>query len=97
MNFVVVVGSFFYRNCFLRKNENTLEKARQKLQKILFLLSSKGLLIFERQALDALMPNMFKPKLETLEKCFIIREKRTVHSEYPVNVSERIFLILEKK
>ena len=78
-------------------DSNTTFNFEEYIQKILFLLTSNGLLIFESQALDALMPNMFKPKLETLEKCFIIREKRTVHSEYPVNVSERIFLILEKK
>ena len=41
MNFVVVVGSFFIETAFLEKNENTLEKARQKLQKNLVLYEKK--------------------------------------------------------
>ena len=78
-------------------DDNTTFNFEEYVQKILFLLSSGGLLIFESQALDVLVPNKFQLKLEILEKYFIIKERRTVHSEYPVNVSERIFLILEKK
>ena len=78
-------------------DDNTTFNFEEYIQKILFLLSSGGLLIFESQALDVLVPNAFQLKLEILEKYFIIREKRTVHSEYPANISERIFLVLEKK
>ena len=78
-------------------DDNTTFNFEEYIQKILFLLSPGGLLIFESQALDVLVPNAFQLKLEILEKYFIIREKRTVHSEYPANISERIFLVLEKK
>ena len=78
-------------------DDNVMFNFEEYIQKILFLLSPDGLLIFESQALDVLVPSAFDLKLEILEKYFIIKERRTVHSEYPVNVSERIFLILEKK
>ena len=78
-------------------DDNTTFNFEEYIQKILFLLSPGGLLIFESQALDVLVPNAFQLKLEILEKYFIIREKRTVRSEYPANISERIFLVLEKK
>ena len=78
-------------------DDNTTFNFEEYIQKISFLLSPDGLLIFESQALDVLVPSEFDLKLEILEKYFIIKERRTVHSEYPVNVSERIFLILEKK
>ena len=78
-------------------DDNTTFNFEEYVQKILFLLSSGGLLIFESQALDVLVPNKFQLKLEILEKYFIISEKRKVSSEYPTNVPERIFLVLEKK
>ncbi len=78
-------------------DDNTTFNFEEYVQKILFLLSSDGLLIFESQALDVLVPNKFQSKLEILEKYFIISEKRKVSSEYPTNVPERIFLVLEKK
>ena len=78
-------------------DDNTTFNFEEYVQKISFLLSPDGLLIFESQALDVLVPSEFDLKLEILEKYFIIKERRTVHSEYPVNVPERIFLILEKK
>ena len=78
-------------------DSNTTFNFEEYIQKILFLLSPDGLLIFESQTLDVLVPSAFDLKLEILEKYFIIKERRTVHSEYPANVSERIFLILEKK
>ena len=78
-------------------DDNTTFNFEEYVQKISFLLSPDGLLIFESQALDVLVPSAFDLKLEILEKYFIIKERRTVHSEYPVNVPERIFLILEKK
>ena len=78
-------------------DDNTTFNFGEYIQKILFLLSSGGLLIFESQALDVLVPSKFQSKLEILEKYFIISEKRKVSSEYPTNVPERIFLVLEKK
>ena len=78
-------------------DDNTTFNFEEYVQKISFLLSSGGLLIFESQALDVLVPNKFQSKLEILEKYFIISEKRKVSSEYPTNVPERIFLVLEKK
>jgi len=78
-------------------DSNTTFNFEEYIQKILFLLSSGGLLIFESQALDVLVPSKFQSKLEILEKYFIISEKRKVSSEYPTNVPERIFLVLEKK
>ena len=78
-------------------DDNTTFNFEEYIQKILFLLSSGGLLIFESQALDVLVPSKFQSKLEILEKYFIINEKRKISSEYPTNVPERIFLVLEKK
>jgi len=78
-------------------DDNTTFNFEEYIQKISFLLSPDGLLIFESQALDVLVPNKFQLKLEILEKYFIISEKRKVSSEYPTNVPERIFLVLEKK
>ena len=78
-------------------DNNTTSNFEEYIQKILFLLSLGGLLIFESQALDVLVPSKFQSKLEILEKYFIISEKRKVSSEYPTNVPERIFLVLEKK
>jgi len=78
-------------------DNNTTFNFEEYIQKILFLLSLGGLLIFESQALDVLVPSKFQSKLEILEKYFIISEKRKVSSEYPTNVPERIFLVLEKK
>ena len=43
------------------------------------------------------MKERFEPKIEILKKYFDIVEERMVKSEYPVNVSERIFLILRLK
>ena len=59
-------------------------------------MKQKGVLIFESQALDALVPKKFEPKMEFLETHFNVLEKRRVKSEYPLNVPERIFLVLEK-
>ena len=78
-------------------DNNTTFNFEEYIQKILFLLSSGGLLIFESQALDVLVPSKFQSKLEILEKYFIINEKRKISSEYPTNVPERIFHVLEKK
>ena len=60
-------------------------------------MNDNGILIFESQAADAYDKSKFKPKIELLNEKFNIIEDRIVLSEYPVNVPERIFLILEKK
>ena len=78
-------------------DDNTTFNFEEYIQKIVSLLSPDGLLIFESQAFDIMIPEIFPPKLEILEKYFVVKEKRNVQSEYPVNVSERIFVILEKK
>ncbi len=78
-------------------DDNTTFNFEEYIEKILSLLSPHGLLIFESQAFDVLLPKVFQPKLEILQKYFTIKEKRNVQSEYPANVSERIFIILEKK
>lgn len=56
------------------------------------MLENGGLLIFESQAIDAVIPQKFEHKMKILEKFFIVLEKRNVQSEYPLNVPERIFL-----
>jgi len=78
-------------------DDNTTFNFDEYIQKILFLLQPNGLLIFESQAFDVVVPDVFLPKMQILEKYFVIKEHRNVHSEYPANVSERIFLVLEKK
>ena len=77
-------------------DSNTEFNFEEYLNKILYLLKNDGLLIFESQAIDAIIPKKFEPKMEILEKFFTIIEKRNVKSEYPLNVPERIFLILKK-
>ena len=67
------------------------------LKKIFNLLLKNGILIFESQAADAYDKNKFKPKLEFLLKKFDVLEERIVTSEYPINVPNRIFMILKKK
>ena len=78
-------------------DENTKFNFKEYIQKILFLLKSHGLLIFESQAEDMIEKNMFSPKLEILEKYFNVLEKRKVKSDYPYNVPERWFLVLKKR
>ncbi len=68
----------------------------QYIEKIHNLLSENGILIFESQAIDAYYPERFKPKLEKLQSLFEIIENKIVKSEYPINVPNRIFLVLKK-
>lgn len=68
----------------------------QYIEKIYNLLAQDGILVFESQAIDAYYPDRFKPKLEKLTSLFEIIENKIVQSEYPVNVPNRIFLILKK-
>lgn len=76
---------------------NTKFTFSEYIEKIYGLLLNDGYLIFESQAADAYEPERLEPKLEILKKYFNIVEKKTVESEYPVNVPKRIFIILKKK
>ena len=64
--------------------------------KISSLLKNEGALIFESQAIDAIISKKFEPKLKILNDNFTIIEDRMVKSEYPINVPERRFLIFRK-
>lgn len=78
-------------------DDNTKFNFEEYIKKILTLLKEKGVLLFESQAIDALVPTAFEPKMKILERYFDIIENRMVESEYPVNVPKRIFLVLAKK
>lgn len=78
-------------------DNNTEFNFEEYIQKILNLLKDDGLLIFESQAIDAIIPQKFEPKMKILEDFFTVLEKRNVESEYPLNVPKRIFLVLKKK
>jgi len=45
---------------------------------------------------DTYDPDLFKPKRRILEERFTLLEERMVKSEYPINVPERRFLVLQK-
>ncbi len=77
-------------------DNNTEFNFEEYLQKILNLLKNDGLLIFENQAIDVIIPQNFAPKMKILEKKFTVLENRNVKSEYPLNVPERKFLVLKK-
>ena len=64
---------------------------------ILNLLIPNGFLMFETVSPDTYEPRLFKPKLEILSSAFTILDDFMVKSEYPLNVPERRFLILQKK
>lgn len=75
---------------------NTTFNFSEYVNKILRLLENNGLLIFESQAADNMPPEKFTLKFNFLSSKFKILENRLVNSEYPVNVPQRIFLILQK-
>jgi SAM-dependent methyltransferase len=77
-------------------DQNTTFDFFQYVDKILQLLTPTGILIFECQAADMMPPSKFDPKLDHLKTFFKILEQKTVKSEYPVNVPERIFLVLQR-
>lgn len=90
-----------YEIIFSLANDSTIDKNtkfnfQEYIDKILSLLKNKGILIFENQAADMMPETKFDPKLEILKKYFKILDKKKVYSEYPVNVPERILLVLEK-
>ena len=66
-------------------------------QKIADLLNERGILAFESQAKDAYYLKKFESKLEILKKNFNVLEQKIVKSEYPLNVPNRYFLILQRK
>jgi len=78
-------------------DDNTDFNFLQYIKKIIRLLNHNGVLIFESQALDAFIPGGFDAKREILNEYFEKLEERRVKSEYPLNVPERIFLILKKR
>ena len=78
-------------------DSNTDFNFQEYVVKIIHLLKDNGLLIFESQAIDIVIPQKFEPKMEILKQFFTILENRNVKSEYPLNVPERLFLILKKK
>lgn len=75
---------------------NTSFTFREYVEKIIQLLKHSAYLIFETVSQDAYNPKRFKPKLELLKNYFTILDDRMVKSEYPINVPERRFLILQK-
>jgi len=90
-----------YDIVFSLANDSTIDKNtrfnfEEYIQKIQHLLKDKGILIFESQAEDVIIPGKFEPKMQYLKKFFKVLENKMVKSEYPINVPERIFLVLEK-
>ena len=75
---------------------NTSFNFCEYITKIASLLKKGSILIFESQAIDAMIPKKFEPKLKILNDNFTIIEDRMVKSEYPINVPERRFLIFRK-
>ena len=75
---------------------NTKFNFCEYVMKISSLLKNGGMLIFESQAIDIIIPKKFEPKLKILNGNFTIIEDRMVKSEYPINVPERRFLIFRK-
>ena len=78
-------------------DSNTDFNFEEYVGKIIHLLKNDGILIFESQAIDIVIPQKFEPKMKIIKKFFNILENRNVKSEYPLNVPERLFLILKKK
>lgn len=77
-------------------DDNTKISFEEYIKKISLHLAKNGILFFESQALDAVVPDVFNIKRKILEKFFIVLEDRMVESEYPINVPKRIFLVLQK-
>jgi SAM-dependent methyltransferase len=77
-------------------DDNTNITFEEYVKKINTHLNTNGLLFFESQALDTVVPGAFEIKRDILKTYFRILEDRMVESEYPINVPERIFLVLQK-
>lgn len=78
-------------------DDNTKIHLEEYIRKISLHLTNNGILLFESQALDVVVPDVFNIKKKILEKFFKVLEDRMVDSEYPINVPKRIFLVLQKR
>lgn len=76
---------------------NTEFSITEYISKIENLLNPKGFLMWETISPDTFDPKLFEPKRKILESKFSLLEERMVKSEYPINVPERRFLVLQKK
>jgi len=76
---------------------NTKFTFNEYILKIQELLNPNGYLMWETISPDTYDPELFKPKRKILEEKFLLLEERMVKSEYPINVPERRFLVLQKK
>jgi SAM-dependent methyltransferase len=90
-----------YDIIFSLANDNTIDgKTKftfiEYIKKIQDLLLPGGLLMWETVSMDTYDPELFNPKRKEFEKNFKLLEERMVKSEYPVNVPERRFLVLQK-
>ncbi|QLH05743.1 class I SAM-dependent methyltransferase [Nitrosopumilus ureiphilus] len=91
-----------YDIIFSLANDNTIDgKTKftfmEYINKIQNLLKPNGLLMWETVSMDTYDPELFDPKRKLFEEFFDLLEERMVKSEYPVNVPERRFLVLQKK
>jgi SAM-dependent methyltransferase len=77
-------------------DDNTKITFEEYIKKIVSHLKKDGILLFESQAIDAVVPGTFEIKRKILRSFFRIVEDRMVDSEYPLNVPQRIFLVLQK-
>lgn len=66
------------------------------IKKILSLSESESYLFFESQASDILYGTWDK-KYEILKKYFEVIKEKKIHSTYPTNVPERVYLVLKRK
>lgn len=77
-------------------DQNTKFNFYEYLDKILSLLTNDGVLIFESQAADVIQKSTFDAKFNILKSYFEVLRETMVDSEYPVNVPQRFFLILQR-
>ena len=90
-----------YDMIFSLANDNTIDgKTKftfmEYIRKIQDLLLPDGLLMWETISMDTYDPELFDPKRKIFEEFFNLLEERMVTSEYPINVPERRFLVLQK-
>jgi len=90
-----------YDIVFSLANDNTIDgKTKftflEYIEKIQNLLKSGGLLMWETVSMDTYDPELFDPKRKVFKEFFKLLDERMVKSEYPVNVPERRFLVLQK-
>ena len=76
-------------------DDNTKFNFKEYVNKIKNLLNNDGILIFESQAVDSMIPEEFERKFNFLKLNFDVLEKRKISSEYPLNVPMKDFLILK--